>query len=92
MLRGAVGGHDLAQDLFEHRVALLADELGPAAADGVAARLRRLAGLPAMFRGDDALGAAIFAVWLERDVALGLELADEIVGGLLAEPQAGAEL
>ena len=57
-LPGVGRGNDLAQDLLEHRVAVLADVLGPAASDGVAALLRRLVGLPATFCGDDARGAA----------------------------------
>jgi hypothetical protein len=58
-LRGAPGRDDLAQDLLEHGVALLADELGPATPDSGADRLRGFAGLAAALRGDDALGPAV---------------------------------
>src|SRR5207249_4694230 len=64
LLRGGVRGHDLAQDLFEHRVALLADQFGPAASDSVARFLGGLARPPPAVGGDDAFGAAILRVGL----------------------------
>ena len=79
----------LFQDVLEDCVALVSDFGGPSAADRVAELLDGLAECPAAVGEDDSFCAAVFGIWLECDVALGLEFPQDVVVGSPLGPLTG---